>query len=54
MKPLNYEFNLLDHVCVLQKGGGIGQALMTGRTEGQPDGQTIRELNAFARFTAEA
>ena len=34
---INYEFNLLDHVGVVQKGGGVRQAFMTRRTDGQPE-----------------
>ena len=52
---VNYEFNLLDPVGVVQK-------YMTGRTDGRTDGRsdvrtdgrTTREHNAFARFAAEA
>ena len=44
---INYEFNLLDHVAVLQK-------YMTGRTDGRTVGHPDGEHNAFARFAAEA
>ena len=41
---INYEFNLLDHVGVVKKGGGVRPALMTGRMDGQPDDRTDGQL----------
>ena len=52
---INYEFNLLDHVGVVQKymaGRTDGQPDI--RTDGQPNGRTTREHNPLARFAAVA
>ena len=44
---INYEFNLLDHVGVVQKGGGVRQAFMTGRTDNRTDAQPCKHLKIF-------
>ena len=45
---INYEFNLLKHVSVVQKGGGARQAFMTGQTDSRTSGQPEKIMPSLA------